>query len=68
MKLTPRKREVLARLCQCESTKGMPLPKADRRTAAALINDGLCMSLGFGSFEVFIATKDGRRALADQAS
>ena len=64
MKLTKRKREVLSELCKCEDSKGVPLPRNDRRTGAALIRDGLAFSLGFGSFEVFIATKEGREALA----
>lgn len=61
--MTDRKRYVLSKLCACENGKGTPLPKEMKRIGGQLIRDGYAFSIGFGSFEVFIATDAGRDAL-----
>ena len=62
--ITDRMQSFLKRMAACENGKGLPLRPADRRIASNAISRKFGMTLGFGSFEVFVISDEGRTALA----
>lgn len=59
---------LLRRACECATGKGFALLKAEKTTAGRLVSQGYAYTLGFGTFRILVATKEGREALSKEPS